>query len=400
MTNKHHNLEWLDFIISLALNSSKSEVHPLTLKHHQTLLSKAQEEKARHISFLSHQSLNLSSKRKVQHLVKQQHSNLVSLLEKACGNIDSNGTAYSSAAQTMHAISEMIHDLLKFIERRFQDYIPLDETVPAAYLSVSKAELSQRIDIVQPMLVARVGNKTLTDIVFRSIGYPAADSERRPVTFKELFYKRELVKGIEKICDTETELRTHDSLIELLVYLNFNSRSFMNYYTQKLAQRINGSGSIREKLTQLLLFYKEFNQLHRKPGARMTRYDLDVDKVIGNWFAQEIIYLEKKSQWDVIPLPQAPVAPPPKEKTEPIKVMVLLSVDQIGIILRALDSLRILKAKSMNAVFQSITPFLSTPKTAEISWDSMRTKTYSFEEKDKVAVIKILNSVIDWIREY
>jgi hypothetical protein len=132
----------------------------------------------------------------------------------------------------------------------------------------------------------------------------------------------------------------------------------------------------------------------------MRPYDPDLDKVIGNWFAQEITYLEKKSQWDVTPLTQSIPPSFAKEKTDPIKVMVLLNVDQIGIILRALDSLRILKAKSMNAVFQSITPFLSTPKTSDISWDSMRSKAYSFEEKDKLAVIKILQSVIDWIREY
>lgn len=400
MTNKHHNLEWLDFIITLVASASKAEVQSLTDKHYQTLLSKAHEEKHRHISFLSHQCLSLSSKRKVQHLIKQQHSNLVFLLEKTYLYTRKGGALQSKSAQTMQACSEIVHQLLKFIESRFQEYLLVDQTVPATYLCASRAELEQRIELIRPALVSRVGNKILTDIVLRSTEYPNTDTDRRPVSFKEVFYKRELASGLEKICDTQTELRAHDALIELLVYLNFNSRSFMNYYTQKLAQRINSFGSIREKLTQLLLFFKEFKQLHRKPGARMKPYDPDLDKVIGNWFVQEISYLEKKSQWDVIPLPQTSPAPVVKEKTEPIKVMVLLSVDQIGIILRALDSLRILKAKSMNAVFQNITPFLSTPKTNDISWDSMRSKTYSFEEKDKLAVIKILQSVIDWIREY
>jgi hypothetical protein len=89
-----------------------------------------------------------------------------------------------------------------------------------------------------------------------------------------------------------------------------------------------------------------------------------------------------------------------QQKPEPFKVMVLLSVDQIGLILRALDSVRILKAKSLNAVFESITPFLSTPRKPEISWESMRSKSYTFEEKDKQTVIKILQTVIDWINEY
>ena len=137
--------------------------------------------------------------------------------------------------------------------------------------------------------------------------------------------------------------------------------------------------------------------MHKKPGAKLNPQHADLKKVLGNWFAQEITYLEKKHQWDVLPLHTQHQQP--KEKTEPFKVMCFLSVDQIALALRAMDMSRIIKAKSLNAVMQSLAPFLSTPRKEDISYESMRNKAYSFEQGDKQVVISTLEKMIASIKE-
>jgi hypothetical protein len=139
--------------------------------------------------------------------------------------------------------------------------------------------------------------------------------------------------------------------------------------------------------------------MHRKPGIRLNPYYGDIKKVVGNWFAQEISYLEKKHQWDVTPLPSSAELVR-ESKPEPFKVMCFLSVDQIGLLLRTLDGLRIVQARSLTLVFESIVPFLSTPRVQQLSADSIRNKSYNFEERDKQVVIKMLESMIEWITEY
>jgi len=173
----------------------------------------------------------------------------------------------------------------------------------------------------------------------------------------------------------------------------------MNYYTVKIAEEINAVPSPGDKIDRLLFHHKNFNQMHRKPGAKLNPFYGDVKEIVGNWFAQEISYQEKKYQWDVSPL-ASPVTTLKENKTEPFKILCFLSVDQIAIILRALDSLRIIQARSMNQVFESIVPYLSTTRKQQISWESMRSKAYNFEENDKKVVIGALESIIAWIREY
>ncbi len=94
----------------------------------------------------------------------------------------------------------------------------------------------------------------------------------------------------------------------------------------------------------------------------------------------------------------------PKQKAsigkEKAKVLCILSTDQMAIVLRAFDELKVLKARSMNEVFKTIVPHLSTPYKEELSYDSVRSKSYAAEERDKKVVIETLQQIIEKIKKY
>jgi hypothetical protein len=81
-------------------------------------------------------------------------------------------------------------------------------------------------------------------------------------------------------------------------------------------------------------------------------------------------------------------------------VLCALSTDQTALILRAAAELGILKARSLNEMFKTIVPHLSTPFKENLSYDSMRSKSYVAEERDKEKAIEALEKIIDWINEY
>lgn len=83
-----------------------------------------------------------------------------------------------------------------------------------------------------------------------------------------------------------------------------------------------------------------------------------------------------------------------------MKVMVNISVDQLAIILKAADDTRVLSSRSLSMVFRRIIPYVSTGKTANVSWKSARSSTYKMEENDKRAAISALTKLIDTIRLY
>lgn len=82
------------------------------------------------------------------------------------------------------------------------------------------------------------------------------------------------------------------------------------------------------------------------------------------------------------------------------KILCKLSTDQTALILRASNELKILISKSMNHLFKTIVPFLSTPNKVNLSYDAMRSKAYVAEERDKEIVIETLERMIKQIREY
>lgn len=82
------------------------------------------------------------------------------------------------------------------------------------------------------------------------------------------------------------------------------------------------------------------------------------------------------------------------------KVLCTISADQIALILRAADESQIIKARSMNAVFKFIIPYLSTPHKENLSAAAVRSKAYNPEEADRDAAITALQKIIRKIQGY
>ena len=54
----------------------------------------------------------------------------------------------------------------------------------------------------------------------------------------------------------------------------------------------------------------------------------------------------------------------------------------------------------MNEVFKTIVPHLSTPYKENLSYDSMRSKSYVAETRDKEIVIETLHQIIEKVKRY
>jgi len=246
-------------------------------------------------------------------------------------------------------------------------------------------------------------NGKAKDIVFNTLySFVNSAKDNYPVTFQEVLYVKELLKELEALKEPVDKKNIYSSLDMLLIYLNFNSKDYKDYLTQYIADKINAYESISAKMDCLLFHYKEFNQIHRKAGTALYPQQIDLKDELSNWFTQEIFYLEKKLHLSIVPLQDK--TENIKEKTlvenEKSKVLCILSTDQTGLILRAADELKILIARSMNKVFKTIVPHLSTPYKENLSYDSMRSKSYTAEERDKKIAIETLEKIIEKIKEY
>lgn len=398
-----YTLEWLDSLITVSLNPAKTDVATITENQIETAVARIAEEKVKLQSLLKNRVFGLTKEKQIELFLKQYHSALIILLDQAFANHKSIPAKKKSLKHLASEIITCLDELLSFIEVRFSTYLCLDERVPVTYLSVTKKELKLRMDKLNLKLSGQVVDDRLRTIVLNCLYFfidPAKDNF--PVTFQELLYIKELLNELEAMKGLADKKYTYSSLDMLLIYLNFNSNEYMNYLTQNIANKINAHENISERIDCLLFHFKEFNQMHRKAGVALHPQQTDLKYELSNWFTQEIFYLEKMIHLSIIPLEDKLESF--KEKTpvenEKSKVLCILSTDQTGLILRAADELKILIARSMNEVFKTIVPHLSTPYKENLSYDSMRSKSYSAEERDKKIAVETLEKIIEKIKSY
>ncbi len=399
-----YTLEWLDSLITISLNPAKTDLNTLSDDEIRFVITKITEEKEKLLTILKNQIFGLTKEKQIALLVNQSHSSLIVLLDQVLKFPKIQNLNRSSLKDLHNSLISILEELLSFIEVRFLPYLSLNERVPITYLAVTGKELKQRVDKLKIKLLVHEANIQLVNIVLTSLySFISRLKVEFPVTFRELLYQKDLLKELELLELPKGETAVFTALDELLIYLNFNSKFYMGYFTKRLAEKVNLNENNSTKLERLLFHYKQFNQMHRKPGVILNPQYGDLKTELSNWFTQEIFYLEKKLHLTIVPINESVEqkgSEPASQKVEPQKLLCILSVDQMALVLRSADDLKIVMARSLNSVFKTIVPHLSTPYQDNISYDSMRSKSYNAETRDKEIVIQTLEQMIKKIKEY
>lgn len=396
---QHYPLEWLDSLISLTLNPSKIYLHDLTKEDVQSLSEKAVIETVHIQSELKNQVFSLHKESQIRLLVQKYHSALIILLDTIIDyeqNETFDKSDYSNLAKTLISC---LDELLFFIELRFANFLSLDQRVPPTYLNVSRKELKSKLDHLQKKLVADVADPIFTSLLLDNLYKFINTRKTDTITFRELLYRKELVQKLELLGLSETQTSVYNALNELLIYMNFNSRGYINYFTRCIADKINGLPTKMERIDSLHFHFKEFRQMQSHQSMILYPQHQNLKAILGNWFEQEITYLEKTLHLALNPVKELKRGSVSQLKITD-KVTVNLSSDQIALILRAADESKALEARSMSEVFKKIVPHLSTPSKADLSYDSVRSKSYTAEERDQQVAIALLEKMIKKIKGY
>lgn len=396
--NHIYLIEYLDLLVSQTLNPRISNVSEITDEESEAIISCLQLNKSTFQSRLVNQVFALTGHKQIELLVGQYHAALILLLDQSLENQQDSIHQKANLKKLSPFVIDCIEELLLFIEVRFAQHFNLSQRIPATQLSTTKAQIGQRLQSLENKITLYEEDKATAAILFQRLYFFIQYTKHdRLITFKNLHYAKDLLDGLERLNENCVKITDYSPLDQLLIYLNFNSKAYLNYLTQRLAANVNNYKNTHDKMDLLLLYYKTFNQLHRKPEVSLNSNYSDIHTVLTNWFTQEIFYLEKKQHLAVVPLgsPKKETDCPDREK-----ILVDLTTDQIALVLRAADEIRLFQAKSMNQVFRSIVPFLSTPHKKDLSYDSVRSKSYVAEDRDKQITIRLLERIIKKIASY
>lgn len=393
-------LEWFDSLIVNTFNPHTDSISSISEYDSKVLCDNIIIESQKIKFQIKVEVFELKSKRQIRLLVRKYHSSFVFLLDSIMESRKEERFITSDFEKVFDVIVTALNDLLSFIEIRFSNFLGLDERVPITYITVWQKELKLKMSKLKTKEISSATDKKTLEIVISSLNQLLQSTKGLKSTYRKLLYQKELLKKIEDL-DLSKEITIHYSVFdELLITTNFNSLDYIHSLCTKIDDNLKSMSNQQERMIELLFYFKELRQLHSSGKLSFDPYQKNIKDILFDWFKDEIDYLQSKMELSLDTNFQ--VVPKFVEKNEIVqnKIECVLSTDQIGLILRAGDESRILKARSMSQVFKTIVPHLSTPQKKELSYESMRSKSYTVEERDKEIAIKTLERIIKHIKEY
>lgn len=393
-------LEWFDSLIVNTFNPHTDSIGSFSEYDSQVLCENIIRESQKIKFQIKVEVFELKSKRQIRLLVRKYHSSFVFLLDSIMESRKEERFITSDFVKIFDVIVTALNDLLSFVEVRFYNFLSLDERVPITYIAVWQKELKLKISKLKTKVISNATDKKTLEIVITSLNQLLQSAKGLKSTYRKLLYQKELLKKIEDLDLSKDKTILYSAFDELLIATNFNSLDYIHSLCTKIDDNLKSMPNQQERMIELLFYFKELRQLHSSGKLSFDPYQKNIKDILFDWFKDEIDYLQSKMELSSDSNFQ--VLPKFVEKNEIVqnKIECVLSTDQIGLILRAGDESRILKARSMSQVFKTIVPHLSTPQKKELSYESMRSKSYTVEERDKEIAIKTLERIIKHIKEY
>jgi hypothetical protein len=393
-------LEWFDSLIVNTFNPHTDSISSISEYDLKVLCDNIISESQKIKVQIKVEVFELKSKRQIRLLVRKYHSSFVFLLDSIMESRKDERFIPSDLVKIYDEIVTALNDLLSFVEVRFSNFLSLDERVPITYILVSQKELKLKMIKLKTKVISSATDEKTLQIVISNLNQLLQLTKGFKSTYRQLLYQKELLKKIEELDLSKEKTIFYSVFDELLIASNFNSLDYIHSLCAKIDDNLKSMPNLQERMIELLFYFKELRQLHSSEKLSFDPYQKNIKDILFDWFKHEIDYLQSKMELSSETNVQ--VEPKFVNKNEVVqnKIECVLSTDQIGLILRAGDESRILKARSMSQVFKTIVPHLSTPQKKDLSYESMRSKSYTVEERDKEIAIKTLERIIKHIKDY
>lgn len=344
-------------------------------------------------SGLSDAVFRLRKEKQVYQLIEKYHNALVILIEELLKH--RHVIANDVISEHLYAI---LNDLLLFVEKRFSRYININRELPPRYISLLQKDWPDRLSVLGGRFQGTVAEETFNFVSQNLLRFASAHRHVH-LPLRAVFFRKELIREIELLSLSSKMSSPLDGLQQLLMYMNYNSRGYLEHYTNLVATMANSFGQTAKKEETLQKGYRKFRKQYCNTAIGLHPNKENLKSMIGTWYQQQFeLFAEKKTS---VVLPYGKInrgltMPRPLKITP--KIFCTFSANHLGIFLRACEQAKIVRVPSLSVLFKAVIPFVATSRTPELSPDSVRSKSYQFTESDRLETISILEQLIEKIK--
>jgi len=339
---------------------------------------------------------SLNSKLKIEHFIQKNQlaieSQLIKLIKLI--NPENNKALYEYSNQydktdCLKCIYTNLEKLLVFIEKEYNDYLNVNIMVPVRTMLIKEHDIKPKLNFVRDSLLSMEIDQELLKILFEPLLQLSTINIQRQITYYQFNYALEYISELAQLIDDNQNEVSNKTLCNWLLDLNINSFNYFDYITDQLKSEIDKCDSDYQKLEFLYKNLKKYNQ-HRSKIKKSFNGNLPkIKEQICNWLEEEIEFINKKINLDSL------FATTPKTGENNPKILMDLSVAQIGYFINILIQSGIIKHTNQREVFRMIADNFKTNVTENISIDSLSSKYYNVESSTKNVmkekIIELLN---------
>jgi hypothetical protein len=336
------------------------------------------------------------------------------------------------------ALLKDLDEILSHIEDRYNKYFNLDEKVPGVYLVVSQNDLKNRIKDVKkglspgsseslvskltlplqipppfgvlPLIKGEKGEMaTQVDGSLLKMVLDSLNSFIRQdgnVSYRQLIYMKELVKELEELVESPDFANAKSApfdkggqahaLLQVLMYMNFNSSSMASYLIGEIVDTINALHEPHEKRERLAQYYKEYNQMQVKPGVAFKPRCKPLKEQLNSWLEDEMDYVEQKQRlFSVVPVMKDDFIMPDEEKMH-----FSTSVEVLSLFIRSCMDTKFVLNKQKTPMLKAVVKFMRTVEQENLSYKSMRNSWYTADKGNKEKLKSILMEMYKVVHRY
>ncbi len=382
-----HALERLVHLIDVDINPLKNKQSIPTQLQIDIWHKQAQTEKEYIIRHLRRKSLKMTDEKALELFVQQYQSEIILLLDKVF--IIKKQFPGSNHTVLFDAILSSLDELLNHIELRYNRFFNQDQKLPDSSLIVIQQEISKELKAITKFL-AKSMDLQLAGIILKPIK-AFVKTKNGSISYRQMIYIKNLVKEISLLPLQESI--SIDSIIESLIYVNFNSASFIKYTIDKIINDLNSAAS-SEKRELLSIQLKKINQLILKPGVALHQNKPSTKERIQSWLSEELNYMEAHQTLFIRPSPSHVAEP------EESSLHTSLSVQQLAIWIRTARDVGMITNQNQSALLKTVARIFKTPHSESISHESLRSKYYIPENGAKQAVKNLLMDMYKKVQTY
>ncbi|NLR58880.1 hypothetical protein HGH93_12260 [Chitinophaga polysaccharea] len=358
------------------------------------LVTKVVNEKNNILERIGRHLYELRKEKQVEWFIQHSQQHLVNLMNQLAAYLPANSLLQVHVPRleyTWPNLYQVIYytlgELLSYFEQKFERYLDIDCNVPASYQLKARQKFRQDIALLSEGLIASGVDEQLQSI----IGMPFLELSEgnhtdSRLTYRQLHYLTEMNKRLFQLLDVNGGNDNFaEKLHELLLFINFNSIHYFEYWRNMITAELTNHHTIREKLERLMYLQKEISQAVLKPVLAFNTMRPLLQNKMQAWLAEEITYYKEVSTAiGGTQLPDELI------RWKGFKIQTIFSVPQLGHILKLLLDSGLYLNKNRSEVLEFFSYFFTSVKQDSVSPGSLRTNFY----KDNAAVSRSVQDIL------